>query len=85
MRVTILAVPPVIPLIHADLHLSETQVGFLMSLPLLVFAIAAVPGSLLVQRLGTLRTLIIGMVITARRRRAAAARPASGRCTPRPS
>ena len=65
MRITILAVPPVIPLIHAELHLSEAQVGFLVSLPLLVFALAAVPGSLLVHRLGTFRTLLIGMAITA--------------------
>ena len=65
MRITILAVPPVIPLIHTELHLSEAQVGFLVSLPLLVFALAAVPGSLLVHQLGTFRTLIIGMAITA--------------------
>ena len=65
MRITILAVPPVIPLIHDELHLSEAQVGFLVSLPLLVFALAAVPGSLLVHRLGIYRTLIIGMAITA--------------------
>ena len=65
MRITILAVPPVIPLIHAELHLSEAQVGFLVGLPLLVFALAAVPGSLLVHRLGTFRTLTIGMAITA--------------------
>ena len=56
MRITILAVPPVIPLIHAELHLSEAQVGFLVSLPLLMFALAAVPGALLVHRLGTFRT-----------------------------
>ena len=65
LRVTILAVPPVIPLIHDDLHLSETQVGLLMGLPLAMFAIAALPGSLLVARFGALRTLVIGMVITA--------------------
>jgi CP family cyanate transporter-like MFS transporter len=65
LRVTILAVPPVIPLIHDDLHLSETQVGLLMGLPLATFAIAALPGSLLVARLGALRTLVIGMVIAA--------------------
>jgi CP family cyanate transporter-like MFS transporter len=65
LRVTILAVPPVIPLIHDDLHLSETQVGLLMGLPLAVFAIAALPGSLLVARFGALRTLVIGMVIAA--------------------
>jgi CP family cyanate transporter-like MFS transporter len=65
LRVTILAVPPVIPLIHDDLRLSETQVGLLMGLPLAMFAIAALPGSLLVARFGALRTLVIGMVITA--------------------
>lgn len=65
MRVTILAVPPVIPLIHHDLHLSEAQVGFLVSLPSLVFALAAVPGSLLVHRLGTFLTLTVGMAVTA--------------------
>jgi CP family cyanate transporter-like MFS transporter len=65
MRVTILAVPPVIPLIRAELALSEAQVGFLVSLPLLVFALAAVPGSLLVHRLGIFRTLTIGMFIIA--------------------
>jgi CP family cyanate transporter-like MFS transporter len=46
MRITILAVPPLIPLIHDDLRMTETQVGFLVGLPLLVFAVAAVPGSL---------------------------------------
>ena len=65
LRITILAVPPVIPLIHDDLHMSETQVGLLMGLPLAMFAIAALPGSLLVARFGALRTLVIGMVITA--------------------
>lgn len=65
MRVTILAVPPVIPLIHTELHLSEAQVGLLVSLPLLLFALAAVPGALLVHRLGTFRTLLIGIVVTA--------------------
>src|SRR6516162_3182952 len=29
MRMTLLAVPPVIPLVHEELHLSETQVGLL--------------------------------------------------------
>src|SRR5262249_18591011 len=29
MRMTILAVPPLIPLIHHDLHMSETEVGIL--------------------------------------------------------
>ena len=28
MRMTLLVVPPVIPLIHEDLRMSETQIGF---------------------------------------------------------
>ena len=41
LRLTVLAVPPVIPLIHHDLHLSETGVALLGSLPPLLFAAAA--------------------------------------------
>ena len=65
MRMTILAMPPVIPLVHAELHMSETQVGLLIGLPLALFALAAVPGSLLIARIGTSLAIIAGMVIAA--------------------
>lgn len=65
MRMTILTVPPVIPLVHQELHMSETQVGLLIGLPLAIFAIAAVPGSLLIARIGTSFAVILGMVIAA--------------------
>jgi MFS transporter, CP family, cyanate transporter len=65
MRLTVLAIPPVIPLIHTDLRMTEAEVGFLIGVPLLVFALAAVPGSLLVARLGTVLTVMIGIVVTA--------------------
>ncbi len=65
MRMTILAIPPVIPLVHHELHLSETEVGLLVGLPLALFAIAAVPGSLLISRIGTRRAVIAGMLIAA--------------------
>jgi CP family cyanate transporter-like MFS transporter len=61
----LLAVPPVIPLIHADLALSETEIGALGSLPSLLFALAAVPGSLLIARFGARATLIAGLLLTA--------------------
>src|SRR5215470_4607317 len=64
-RLTILAIPPVIPLIRDDLQMSEAQVGFLVSLPVLMFAIAAVPGSLLVARMGAWLTLTTGILVTA--------------------
>ncbi len=73
-RIAILAIPPVIPLIHDDLHLTETQVGLLMGLPLGLFAVAAVPGSLLVARIGVRRTMLIGVALAAL---ASAARGAS--------
>ncbi len=65
MRMTILAVPPVIPLIHGDLHMSETEVGILSGLPVVLFAFAAVPGSLLIARFGALSTVITGLLVTA--------------------
>jgi CP family cyanate transporter-like MFS transporter len=65
MRMTLLVVPPVIPLIHEDLRMSETQIGLLIGLPLAVFAIAAVPGSLLVARGGAKLAVMLGMAITA--------------------
>jgi len=65
LRITILAVPPVIPLIRHDLQMTETQVGALIGLPLLTWSLAAVPGSLLIARFGATLTLIVGLVITA--------------------
>jgi CP family cyanate transporter-like MFS transporter len=65
LRLTILAVPPVIPLIHADLRLSATEIGILTGLPSLLFAAAAVPGSLLIARLGVRAALVVGLTLTA--------------------
>jgi CP family cyanate transporter-like MFS transporter len=63
LRLTVLAVPPVLPFIHADLQLSETQVGILTGLPSLLFALAAVPGSLLIARVGAVAALAIGLLL----------------------
>jgi len=65
LRLTILAVPPVIRLIHDDLHLSETQVGILTGLPTVLFVFAAVPGSLMIARLGARAAVIAGLLATA--------------------
>jgi CP family cyanate transporter-like MFS transporter len=61
LRVTMLAIPPLIPLIHRELHLDEKAVGALVSGPVLVLAIAAVPGSLLIAKLGIRGALVIGL------------------------
>lgn len=65
LRMTILAMPPVIPLVHDELHMTETQVGLLVGLPLAVFALAAVPGSLLIARIGAPLAVLVGMIIAA--------------------
>src|SRR4051794_24093073 len=65
LRITILAVPPVIPLIRTGLGMSETQVGILTGLPPVLFACTAVLGSLLIARFGALITLLAGLFATA--------------------
>ena len=65
LRLTILAVPPILALIIVDLKLSGTQVGILNAIPVFLFALAAVPGSLLIARVGAVPALIIGLLIAA--------------------
>jgi MFS transporter, CP family, cyanate transporter len=63
LRVTILAVPPVITAIQSDLGLSGTEVGTLSALPVVVFGIFALPGALVVARLGIVPALVLGLAI----------------------
>jgi MFS transporter, CP family, cyanate transporter len=65
LRLTVLAVPPVLPLIHRDLGLSEKAIGILSALPVLLLGLAAVPGSLGVARLGARRACLLGLGIVA--------------------
>lgn len=65
LRLTVLAVPPVLPTIHRQLHLSESLVGALTALPVLLLAAGAVFGSLLVARLGARRALLLGLTLVA--------------------
>jgi MFS transporter, CP family, cyanate transporter len=65
LRLTILAVPPLIPSIHLDLHLSQTQVGVLSGIPMVLFAGAAIAGSLLVAWFGAVNALVTGLALCA--------------------
>src|SRR5260370_39185807 len=65
LRLTILAVPPVLPLIHRDLALDEKSVAALSGLPILLFGLMAVPGSLLIARIGARRAIITGLLAVA--------------------
>src|SRR5947209_15462449 len=65
LRLTLLAVPPVIPLIHRDLHLSESGIAALSNLPVLVLAGSSMFGALLTARLGARRALVAGVWVIA--------------------
>ena len=65
LRLTVLAVPPVITMIQRDLNLSGTEVGVLSGIPVVVFAVFAAPGSLLVGRIGVRGALLAGLAVAA--------------------
>ena len=65
LRLTLLAVPPVIPLIHRDLHLSESGIAALSNLPVLVLAGSSMFGALLTGRLGARRAMVLGLWVIA--------------------
>jgi CP family cyanate transporter-like MFS transporter len=65
LRLTILAVPPVLATIRDEFALSATQVGLLSSIPPALFAVAALVGSLLVARLGVKGALVGGLALVA--------------------
>src|SRR5215467_13726200 len=58
LRAVVLAVPPVLPAIRDDLHLTFTAAGVLTALPVLCLGAASVPGAVLVNRFGA--RLVVG-------------------------
>jgi MFS transporter, CP family, cyanate transporter len=65
LRLTVLAVPPVLPIIQKDLQLTGTQVGLLTGIPVILFAIAAIPGSSLIASVGVRKALLAGLAVAA--------------------
>jgi CP family cyanate transporter-like MFS transporter len=63
LRLTLLAIPPLIPLIHRDLPLDETAVAALLGLPVLLLAAAATLGSMIISRFDARRTAIFGLAL----------------------
>lgn len=63
LRSVVLAVPPVLPQIQRDLDLSYTATGFLTSLPVLLFACAALPSGALAGRIGAKRSVALGLAL----------------------
>lgn len=65
LRLTILALPPVIHAVEADIHLRGTDIGLLTAIPSLFFALAAIPGAVLISRFGAVPSLLAGLLINA--------------------
>ncbi len=63
LRLPVLAIPPVLPLMQADLGLSGTHIGILNGLPVFLFAAAAIPGAILIARFGALNAVIVGLLL----------------------
>jgi CP family cyanate transporter-like MFS transporter len=63
LRLTVLAIPPVIPMLHESLALSQAGIGALASLPVLLLSFAAIPGSFLIARYGAARVLVGGILL----------------------
>ena len=80
LRLTVLAVPPVLPLIHCEFALSERAIGALSGLPPLLFGLAAIPGALVIAKLGARRAAIAALCLIA----ALPAKPGPGRHRAKP-
>jgi MFS transporter, CP family, cyanate transporter len=65
LRITMLALPPLLPLIHEDLQLDEKAVGALSGLPVLLLGLAAIPGSRVIVGVGARRAVIGGLLLIA--------------------
>ena len=65
LRLTVLALPPVLDEITAAFRLGSTDVGVLTAIPPFVFAAGALPGAVLIQRSSALTCLLVGLGLTA--------------------
>lgn len=60
---TVLCVPPLIPLIHRDLAMNEKAIAVLTGMTPFMLALFAIPGSLLIARIGARRAVIAGLLL----------------------
>ena len=65
LRLPILVVPALAPSIEADLALSQTALGALTTIPVLMLSLGALPGALLIARAGPLAALVGALVMLA--------------------
>lgn len=65
LRLTVLIAPPLTPLIGQDYGLSQAGMGALTTLPTLLLAVGAIPGSFITSRFGSRDTLIVALLVVA--------------------
>lgn len=65
MRLPILLAPPLAPMIGVELDLNETQIGALTTVPVLMLALGALPGSLAIARLGPRLAVVLALLLLA--------------------
>jgi CP family cyanate transporter-like MFS transporter len=65
LRLPILVIPPLSPFINADLNLSQTLLGSLTTLPILMLSLGALLGSLAILRLGARNGLVLALILVA--------------------
>jgi CP family cyanate transporter-like MFS transporter len=65
LRLAILAVPPAIPALREEFHLTGTEIGALSGAPIVIFAAASLAGSRLVARIGVIAAATAGLLLTA--------------------
>lgn len=63
LRIPVLVAPPLAPFISDELDLTQALTGALTTLPILMLAIGAMPGSLAISRIGPRNTLALAMLI----------------------
>ncbi len=57
--------PPIIPLVVKDVHISFAQAGFLMGIVGIVGIFVAIPGGIMISRIGIRTSGMLGLLITA--------------------
>ena len=65
LRLSILAVPPAIPALRQEFQLTGTEIGALSGAPIVIFAAASLAGSRLVERIGVIAAVTVGLLLTA--------------------
>ncbi len=65
LRLTILALPPVLHTVELEFRLRGSDIGVLTAIPALFFSLAAVPGALLIRRVGAVPSLLAGLLVNA--------------------